>query len=186
MGIAFMVSGLTCGLLLRARRDCRRTFRINVRCMAPLPAAGALPSGRLAAGSPVGISGRRHPAIAVADSVPVAGAGFSRDDVRALGVGVRLLVHALAALWFVSPWLATRRAGLSFATVALVLGAAPSRRWSLNLYNFMDGNDGLAAVMAMRWVMALAPSLRMCPPSRFSRSPPPRCHSSSSISRRHA
>ncbi len=73
-----------------------------------------------------------------------------RDDVRALGVGVRLLVHALAALWFAIAlaW------PLPFAaswpeTVVVVLGAAAIVAWSLNLYNFMDGNDGLAAAMAV-------------------------------------
>ena len=73
-----------------------------------------------------------------------------RDDVRALGVGVRLLVHALAALWFAVAVAWPHSApGASFATVALVLGASAIVAWSLNLYNFMDGNDGLAAVMAI-------------------------------------
>jgi UDP-N-acetylmuramyl pentapeptide phosphotransferase/UDP-N-acetylglucosamine-1-phosphate transferase len=73
-----------------------------------------------------------------------------RDDVRALGVGVRLLVHALAALWFAVavawPYAAS---GLSFGTLIVVLGAGLIAAWSLNLYNFMDGNDGLAAAMAI-------------------------------------
>ena len=73
-----------------------------------------------------------------------------RDDVRALGVGVRLLVHALAALWFAVAVAWPHSApGASFATVALVLGASAIVAWSLNLYNFMDGNDGLAAAMTI-------------------------------------
>ena len=77
-----------------------------------------------------------------------------RDDVRALGVGVRLLVHALAALWFgiglvwpalMSP--AVQTAWPAAMTVALLAAAVVA--WSLNLYNFMDGNDGLAAAMAI-------------------------------------
>jgi len=73
-----------------------------------------------------------------------------RDDVRALGVGVRLLVHACAALWFAVA-LAWPLAGAgAWATAALQgMAAGAVVAWSLNLYNFMDGNDGLAAAMAI-------------------------------------
>ena len=73
-----------------------------------------------------------------------------RDDVRALGVGVRLLVHGLAALWFalVLAW-PLAAAGSWAAMLLLALPACALAAWSLNLYNFMDGNDGLAAVMAI-------------------------------------
>jgi UDP-GlcNAc:undecaprenyl-phosphate/decaprenyl-phosphate GlcNAc-1-phosphate transferase len=77
------------------------------------------------------------------------------DDVRPMPVRLRLAVHLGAAAWSCA-WLvreATLRndvlassaiAMLAFAIVAFLVVA-----WSLNLYNFMDGSDGLAAVMAM-------------------------------------
>ena len=72
------------------------------------------------------------------------------DDVREVRVAPRLFVHAAAALW-AAAWLARSwpvpdgdlmRALVVFA-VALAIA------WSSNLYNFMDGNDGLAAAMGM-------------------------------------
>jgi len=73
-----------------------------------------------------------------------------RDDVRALGVGVRLIVHALAALWFAFA-VAWPMASAAAWPAALLVAAAVAAvvAWSLNLYNFMDGNDGLAAAMAI-------------------------------------
>jgi UDP-GlcNAc:undecaprenyl-phosphate GlcNAc-1-phosphate transferase len=75
-----------------------------------------------------------------------------RDDFRSVGVGVRLTVHFAAAAWMA--------AGLALALPASALPAGPLLAaafalaalliaWVLNLYNFMDGNDGLAALMAI-------------------------------------
>jgi UDP-N-acetylmuramyl pentapeptide phosphotransferase/UDP-N-acetylglucosamine-1-phosphate transferase len=68
------------------------------------------------------------------------------DDLRGVAIGPRLSVHALAAAWFALAVAATAQVqvGLLFGVLA-VLAAA----WSLNLYNFMDGNDGLAALMTV-------------------------------------
>jgi UDP-N-acetylmuramyl pentapeptide phosphotransferase/UDP-N-acetylglucosamine-1-phosphate transferase len=62
------------------------------------------------------------------------------DDVRGLPVGLRLLGHLVAALGCL---LALGLAGwaLWLATVGVV--------WMTNLYNFMDGADGLAGGMAV-------------------------------------
>lgn len=62
------------------------------------------------------------------------------DDVRSLPVVVRLASHLIvAAAWCwsagLSPWM-------------LVVGAL-TVAWSTNLYNFMDGSDGLAGGMAV-------------------------------------
>jgi UDP-N-acetylmuramyl pentapeptide phosphotransferase/UDP-N-acetylglucosamine-1-phosphate transferase len=72
------------------------------------------------------------------------------DDVREVRVVPRLAVHALAALWSAC-WLVL--AGLggtsnvpSWVAIPLI---ALAMAWSLNLYNFMDGNDGLAATMGI-------------------------------------
>jgi UDP-N-acetylmuramyl pentapeptide phosphotransferase/UDP-N-acetylglucosamine-1-phosphate transferase len=73
-----------------------------------------------------------------------------RDDVRALGVGVRLLVHACAALWFALALGWPAAAAGSWTVAALQVAAAGAVvAWSLNLYNFMDGSDGMAAAMAI-------------------------------------
>ena len=73
-----------------------------------------------------------------------------RDDARSVGVGMRLAVHALAALWSATALALTLPGAegndwprLVWTTAALALALA----WSANLYNFMDGTDGLAATM---------------------------------------
>ena len=82
----------------------------------------------------------------------VAGVGLA-DDHRPLSARFRLLVHFLAAAWVVGmlgglptiPWpggdLPMGLAGGALAVVASV--------WCLNLYNFMDGIDGIAASEAV-------------------------------------
>lgn len=64
------------------------------------------------------------------------------DDLRPLPAKARLTCHLLAALWLL--W------GLGgttwpLASLILVVGCT----WATNLYNFMDGADGLAGGMAM-------------------------------------
>jgi UDP-GlcNAc:undecaprenyl-phosphate GlcNAc-1-phosphate transferase len=152
MGIAFMVSGLTIAVLLRARAGLPQDVP-NQRSLhaAPLPRGGgiAIWAGWLPVVLWVSPGAGIPPSQWLIPFLLLALVSL-RDDVRALGVGVRLLVHALAALWFAIAVAWPHAApGLSFATVALVLGAGAIAAWSLNLYNFMDGNDGLAAVMAM-------------------------------------
>ena len=70
------------------------------------------------------------------------------DDARGVHPVPRLAVHGAAALfvalalWSPVPSPLTAPWGLEVALVALALA------WSANLFNFMDGNDGLAAMMA--------------------------------------
>ncbi len=72
------------------------------------------------------------------------------DDWRGVHPAVRLLVQALAAAAVAS---AIVRAGdASVSTGAFLSGAAAATGvivWSANLFNFMDGSDGLAAAMAV-------------------------------------
>ncbi len=66
-----------------------------------------------------------------------------RDDVRPVGVPARLAVHIVASGWFA--WsLASAFASPWWAVACTFLAVA----WALNLYNFMDGSDGLAVTMA--------------------------------------
>jgi len=64
------------------------------------------------------------------------------DDVRSLPVGLRLIAHLAAAAAAV----AVLQPGLP---LLLWLGAMLGIAWMTNLYNFMDGSDGLAGGMAM-------------------------------------
>lgn len=72
-----------------------------------------------------------------------------RDDVRPVGVPARLAVHLAAAGWFA--WSLGSTFTLPWWAVACVLVATA---WAVNLYNFMDGSDGLAVTMAVVGFMA--------------------------------
>ena len=74
-----------------------------------------------------------------------------RDDMRGVAIAPRLAVHGIAACWFAWASAAFLPGGtpLSMALVALVAA------WSLNLYNFMDGSDGLAAAMSVAGFAAM-------------------------------
>ena len=65
------------------------------------------------------------------------------DDVLSLPIWVRLLAHIIAATCFSAELLAGEHGWLvaSIAAVAIT--------WMLNLYNFMDGSDGLAGGMTL-------------------------------------
>jgi UDP-N-acetylmuramyl pentapeptide phosphotransferase/UDP-N-acetylglucosamine-1-phosphate transferase len=66
-----------------------------------------------------------------------------RDDMKSVSIAVRLGVHAIASAWFAIALLDAN------ASIAWIVIAALVTAWSLNLYNFMDGSDGLAAAMAI-------------------------------------
>ena len=67
-----------------------------------------------------------------------------RDDVKSVSVAVRLVVHAVAAAWFAIALAHGFGIALPFAALAALACV-----WSLNLYNFMDGSDGLAVAMSI-------------------------------------
>lgn len=75
----------------------------------------------------------------------VAAVGFC-DDIRSVSVGVRMLTHVgaalLAAYWLGGARLADQ--GLALGVAELILRIL-TIAWTLNLFNFMDGIDGLAA-----------------------------------------
>ncbi len=91
--------------------------------------------------------------LALAGSGGLAAAVGARDDYRSLSPSRRLLIHFGAAAWGLY-WLG----GMPEITVAgfLVMPGWPVNLiglvflvWFLNLYNFMDGIDGLAATEAV-------------------------------------
>src|SRR5437868_5736847 len=80
------------------------------------------------------------------------------DDARAVGVGVRFCTHVAAAIWTAfSLWLYSERVAVADPVNAIVVVASMALliAWSSNLYNFMDGNDGLCATMTVVGFTAL-------------------------------
>lgn len=72
------------------------------------------------------------------------------DDWRGVLPAIRLGVQAIAGLAVAAAMLGGAAAGGSWPLAALAIAAAAlAFVWSANLFNFMDGNDGLAAVMAI-------------------------------------
>lgn len=83
------------------------------------------------------------------------------DDRRSVPVAARLAVHGVAALWV--SWSLVRHGVFAPGTVpawlAIVVLAAIVA-WTANLYNFMDGNDGLAATMGVIGFASMAIAAR--------------------------
>jgi UDP-GlcNAc:undecaprenyl-phosphate GlcNAc-1-phosphate transferase len=105
--------------------------------------AGFLPVALLApppvAGGPLWLA-----ALAATVAVSVA------DDWVGVRPSSRLAVHALAALAVAAQLLGLGTTpGHSAASLLAVVGVALAVVWSANLFNFMDGNDGLAALMSI-------------------------------------
>src|SRR5487761_2012300 len=74
----------------------------------------------------------------------------AQDDRGGVGVGTRFAVHGGAAAW-TAAWLAhgTALGGGTAMTMLYVAGCTLALAWSANLFNFMDGSDGLAAAMGI-------------------------------------
>jgi Fuc2NAc and GlcNAc transferase len=73
------------------------------------------------------------------------------DDRRGLSPGIRLLVHlgaAAIAVGLTWPWPGILAESISFQ-VLLVLAVVVGIGWMINLFNFMDGIDGLAGSEAV-------------------------------------
>jgi len=112
---------------------------------APIPRVGGL--AVWAGFVPVALAAHSTPTMSAATwGIPLVllAAVSLRDDMRAVAIAPRLSVHAVAAVWF-----GVAALGGPAASVAPIVLAALIVAWSLNLYNFMDGSDGLAAAMAV-------------------------------------
>lgn len=77
------------------------------------------------------------------------------DDYRSLPPYTRLMIHLLAAVWTLAwlggfPYLSSGNATLSLGVFGPIL-AAIGLVWATNLFNFMDGIDGIAAIETL-WV----------------------------------
>ena len=93
-----------------------------------------------------------RPLVALLGGIPIAVVGFA-DDVRELRASIRLAAHVATALWAVA-WLGGLP-DLPIGGRVLALGAGGYLVaslviiWSVNLFNFMDGIDGIAGMEAV-------------------------------------
>jgi len=75
------------------------------------------------------------------------------DDRRTLSAGLRLLIHFMAASWIVYSFGPVRALSIGTASLDLRWLATPVSIigvvWLVNLFNFMDGIDGIAAAEAL-------------------------------------
>jgi Fuc2NAc and GlcNAc transferase len=71
------------------------------------------------------------------------------DDVKNLSVRVRLVVYTLMSLWVANTLVLVVASGVSVPDAVLVLLATLIMLWALNLFNFMDGIDGIAAIQTV-------------------------------------
>ena len=171
--VALLVPALVAWLAISWLRGSRAANALtdvpNERSLhsAPMPRVGGL--GLLAGALPLAAWFGDAPIFAMVVCAAMLAAISAADDRRSLPIAVRLPAHiaagAVAILAIASPDAA--RTGLGIVESALALGAIV---WMANLYNFMDGSDGLAggmtligfgtlalaAVLARQWPLAMA------------------------------
>jgi UDP-GlcNAc:undecaprenyl-phosphate/decaprenyl-phosphate GlcNAc-1-phosphate transferase len=142
IGIAFALSCVLTWLLTTHRARAIALDEPNQRSLhqLPIPRTGglAIMAATLAAWLTLGSPVHRYVFIAAL----VLSALSLVDDVRSLPVTLRLLAHLVAAGAVVAaldPQL----------PLLLWIGAILAIAWMINLYNFMDGSDGLAGGMAL-------------------------------------
>jgi UDP-N-acetylmuramyl pentapeptide phosphotransferase/UDP-N-acetylglucosamine-1-phosphate transferase len=102
----------------------------------PLPRAGGI---AVVAGVLVAAAVLKSDLVMILPAALLAMASFV-DDFRALPVAGRLALHLIAAGSFL--WLSGAFSAVALVALVLAMG------WLINLYNFMDGADGLAGGMA--------------------------------------
>ena len=71
------------------------------------------------------------------------------DDLRGLSVRVRMALYSLVCLWVADTLLQSIFIDSGASRVVVGLLVALVMLWSLNLYNFMDGIDGIAALQTV-------------------------------------
>ena len=152
-GTCFALSLIACGTVARRwiasplSLPSERSLHVD-----PVPRGGGL---GVAAAIVFGLVWQSAPAGLLA-AILIVWAVSAWDDWLGASPALRLAVHALAALCIVIAW--TPHISLAygvFAVFALV--------WALNLFNFMDGSDGLAASTAMLGGLALAGLVAVSP-----------------------
>jgi len=142
LALPFAVAFILAWILTRSRARALALDEPNERSLHrhPIPRTGGL---AIVAGI---VAGWLAPAANVNPIVLVAVLALSAlsfvDDLRSLPVWFRLLAHIGVAAVLV----AVLEPGLP---LLIVIGAVLAIGWMINLYNFMDGSDGLAGGMAV-------------------------------------
>ena len=140
--LALPLSALTVWLLSRGRAARLALDHPNARSLhsTPIPRTGGLGivAGVAVAWSLIGIP---LPTALWGGAALLAALSFA-DDRYGLPTGVRFLAHGLAALWLVASLASAWPLWLCLLAVLAIV-------WMTNLYNFMDGADGLAGGMAL-------------------------------------
>jgi UDP-GlcNAc:undecaprenyl-phosphate GlcNAc-1-phosphate transferase len=149
---ALAVPAIAAALLIDALRRSRFASKLadvpNERSLhaTVMPRVGGL--GLVAAALPVVAWLADAPIVVLAGCAAVLAVISALDDVRSLPIAVRLPAHfaaaAVAILAIAAPQPA--RAGLAAVESAVAILAIV---WMTNLYNFMDGSDGLAGGMTL-------------------------------------
>jgi UDP-N-acetylmuramyl pentapeptide phosphotransferase/UDP-N-acetylglucosamine-1-phosphate transferase len=142
-------------ILRRSRLAARLADVPNERSLhaSPVPRVGGL--GLVAAALPVAAWVGDAPIAILAGCAALLAVVSAFDDVRSLPISVRLPAHAAAATVAILAIAGPARAhgGLGAVEAALAILAIV---WMTNLYNFMDGSDGLAGGMTVIGFGALA------------------------------
>jgi Fuc2NAc and GlcNAc transferase len=148
---SFLVSVLLLAVLLRlaprfeliAHPNARSSHRSATPTVGGIaiviPIFVALAAGAIAAGIDGGVDAVNEPLLG--SVVLLAAIGFL-DDLRELGAGLRLCLQTIAVLLFLYG-ADLGLAGFWQAVIGLLL------LWHINLYNFMDGIDGIAAIQTL-------------------------------------
>ena len=158
-GIALLapaaLTWLAIALLLRSRSAVHLTDQPNERSLhtVPTPRVGGL--GVVVGALPLAAFFADPPILVLLSCAALLALVSLADDVRSLPIQVRLPAHVAAAtvaiLAIAAPSMA--RPGLGAVESALAIVALV---WMTNLFNFMDGSDGLAGGMATMGFGALA------------------------------
>ena len=95
----------------------------------------------------------RETMIALFGAIPIAAVGWL-DDKKGVSPKVRFPIHILSALWalFWIGGMPTLMLGSHVLTIGHIIGgllAVIGIVWATNLYNFMDGSDGIAGAEAL-------------------------------------
>ena len=157
--VALAVPAIAAWVLIAVLRRSRFAARFadmpNERSLheSPVPRVGGL--GLVAAALPIVAWLGDAPIAILAGCAGLLAVVSAADDLRSLPIAVRLAAHAAAALVAILAVAGPARAhvgpGVVEAAVAIL-----AMVWMTNLYNFMDGSDGLAGAMTAIGFGALA------------------------------
>ena len=155
--LAFGISCLSAFLLVRGSHVLRILDYPNERSLhsEPVPRTGGLAiwaGGAMGIGVVAGMSGSGGEAVWIGIGATVVGVVSLIDDRYHVPVGLRLAVHIIAAMTVLLEGLVIQSSALGMdielSAFMLGLGTLLFVVWFINLFNFMDGIDGLAGGMA--------------------------------------